>query len=143
MKTKSQVTLFLENQPGTMARACSILKREKINIQAFTLFGTVDHGVLRIIVEDPKTTVSVLGAEGFLAIESEVIEIEAPDTPGVLHRICGLLAREGINIEYGYGSTARDGGRDRIFLQASDNAGAIRVLRERFGGGEGGASPSP
>ena len=130
MNTKSQVTLFLENQPGTMARACAVLKREKINIQAFTLFGTVDHGVLRIIVDNPKTAISVLGAEGFLAIESDVIEVKVPNTPGVLHRICELLAHEGINIEYGYGSTAVDGGRDRIFLQASDNETAIRVLQE-------------
>lgn len=132
MRMKSQVTLFLENQPGTMARACSLLQQKKINIEAFTLFGTVDHGVLRIIVEDPKTAVSVLGSAGFLAIESKVIEIPVPNTPGMLHEICERLAEKGINIEYGYGSTAVNGGEDRIFLQASDNDAAVRVLRKRF-----------
>ena len=92
MKMKSQITVFLENQPGAMATVCRILKEQKANIQAFTVFGTVDHGVLRMIVDRPESVLAKLSKQGLLAIESQVIELPAENRPGVLHELASCLA---------------------------------------------------
>jgi len=132
MELKPQVTVFLENQPGTLSTVCRLLKKFDINIQAFTVFGTVDHGVLRIIVDKPQATKDILGREGFLAIESKVIEIQTESTPGILYKLSMILAKEKINIEYGYGSSNESKHGNRFFLQASNNNKAMQALKKKF-----------
>ena len=82
MKLTSQITVFLENQPGAMARVCRLIKNKGINIEAFTVFGTVDHGVLRLIVNEPGSVLNILAQDGLLAISSNVIEIPSKSSPG-------------------------------------------------------------
>jgi hypothetical protein len=128
MKLIPQITVFLENTPGTMAKVCKKIKDLEINIEAFTVFGTVDHGVLRIIVNKPETVLDVISKSGLLAIQSQVIEIPAKNSPGVLHEITELLSSNGVNVEYGYGSTGKGAESERFFLQASDNMKALEIL---------------
>ncbi len=129
MKFKPQITVFLENEPGAMAKVCKLISDENINIDAFTVFGTVDHGVLRIIVDKPEFVLQVLADHKLLAIQSSVIEIPVPNTPGVLHKISAALSDEGVNVEYGYGSTNEGSDSERFFLQASDNLRAVEILK--------------
>lgn len=132
MKIKKQITVFLENQPGVMAQVCRILKKNKINIHAFTVFGTVDHGVLRLILDNPDAAVSALSQQGILAIESKVIEIEAENMPGQLYEITNSLYKGKVNIEYGYGSTSGSDKKEKLFLQASDNKKAFEILKKKY-----------
>jgi hypothetical protein len=132
MRLIPQITVFLENQPGTLSTVCRLMKDFKINIEAFTVFGTVDHGVLRMIVDKPASTKDILAKGGFLAIESNVIEIESDSHPGVLYKISALLAKEDINIEYGYGSSNPVITNNHFFLQASNNAAAMRILKKHY-----------
>jgi len=132
MNLKSQITVLLENQPGTMSKVCNLMLEQGINIHAFTLFGTVDHGVLRIVCDQTDKAIGVLSDVGFLAIESKVIEIPAENSPGTLHSISALLFDKGVNIEYGYGSTSFSSSQERFFLQASDNQKALRILNKKY-----------
>lgn len=131
MKIQRQLTVFLENQPGMMNRICSIMKKNKINILAFTLFGTVDHGVLRMIVDKPIEALHSLGEKGVLVIDTEVLEIDAVNEPGTLAKVTSLLSRAKVNVEYGYGSTGIQGGRERFYLQVSNNRKALLVMKNR------------
>jgi len=132
MKIKKQITVFLENQPGAMALVCKILMKHDINIHAFTVFGTVDHGVLRMVLDRPSSTTNILSSEGILAIQSEVIEIKAPNEPGTLHKIADLLCKAKINIEYGYGSTSNSTKGDCCYIQASNNKAAFALLKSKL-----------
>jgi hypothetical protein len=132
MQFRPQITVFLENAPGTMATVCKLIKDRKINIQAFTVFGTVDHGVFRLVVDEPQAVLDILSNKGFLAIESDVIEIPARNSPGVLHKVSSILARNKINVEYGYGSTVADATEEHFFIQASNNQKALRILKKEF-----------
>jgi hypothetical protein len=132
MEFKSQITVFLENQPGIMADVCKVVSDRGINILAFTVFGSVDHGVLRIIVDKTENAIAALAEKSYLAIESNVIEVPISNSPGTLHKISTLLSKHGINIEYGYGSTSMPNEGERFFLQASDNLRALKTLEESF-----------
>ena len=132
MQFRPQVTVFLENAPGTMATVCKLIMDRKINIQAFTVFGTVDHGVFRLVVDEPQAVLDIMSNKGFLAIESDVIEIPAKNSPGVLYRLSSILARHNVNVEYGYGSTSKDAVEEHFFIQASNNQKALRILKKEF-----------
>ncbi len=132
MRIIRQLTIFLENQPGMMAKICTIMKKNDINILAFTIFGTVDHGVLRMIVNNPVPALHALGRTGILVIDSDVIEITAENRPGILEEITSALSKARVNVDYGYGSTNERDGEHRFYLQVSDSKKALLVIKNKF-----------
>jgi len=132
MRIIRQLTIFLENQPGMMAKICTIMKKSDINILAFTIFGTVDHGVLRMIVNNPVPALHALGRVGILVIDSDVIEIAAENRPGILEEITSALSKARVNVDYGYGSTNEKDGEHRFYLQVSDSKKALLVIKNKF-----------
>ncbi|HTD65776.1 MAG TPA: ACT domain-containing protein, partial [Candidatus Limnocylindria bacterium] len=76
MHITTQLALFLENRPGTLARVCDALREAKINIFAFTTSDTVDHSVVRMVVSDTRKALLLFEEHGTLVVESEVLMIE-------------------------------------------------------------------
>jgi hypothetical protein len=97
MKLVTQLALFLENKPGTLAAVCDALAEAKINIFALTISDTVDHAVVRMVVSDTHKALSIFEAHGTLVVENEVLMIEHDNRPGTLSEIAKKL-----NIEYAY-----------------------------------------
>jgi hypothetical protein len=52
MQITKQLAIFLENRPGMLARVADALAEAKINIYAITTSDTVDHSVIRMVVND-------------------------------------------------------------------------------------------
>ena len=69
MQITSQLALFLDNRPGTLARVCDALACAKINIYAITTSDTVDHSVLRMILSDPRKALVLFEEHGTLVVE--------------------------------------------------------------------------
>jgi hypothetical protein len=102
MEVVTQLALFLENKPGTLAAVCDALAEAKINIFALTISDTVDHAVVRMVVSDTNKALSIFEAHGTLVVENEVIMIEHDNRPGTLSDIAKKLAAKKVNIEYAY-----------------------------------------
>jgi hypothetical protein len=102
MKLVTQLALFLENKPGTLAAVCDALGEAKINIYALTISDTVDHAVVRMVVSDTDRALSIFEAHGTLVVENEVLMIEHDNRPGTLSEIAKKLAAKKVNIEYAY-----------------------------------------
>ena len=116
MKVK-QVSVFLENKSGRLARVTQILSSNNINIRALSIADTTDFGILRLIVNDPDKAYSTLKEDGITVSVTEVLAVEVSDEPGGLGNILEVLKQSGINIEYLY-----------AFLQKATNA-ALVVFR--------------
>jgi hypothetical protein len=115
---EKQLSLFLENKPGVLADVCQTLGDHKINIRGLSVSDTVDHAVVRMIVDDPIKAIHLLGDHGVMVVETDVLAIEVDDTPGALAKIARKFARSKINIEYAYGTS--DSGQARIYMRVSD-----------------------
>jgi hypothetical protein len=102
MEVVTQLALFLENKPGTLAAVCDALTEAKINIFALTISDTVDHAVVRMVVSDTEKALSIFEAHATLVVESEVLMIEHDNRPGTLSDIAKKLAAKKVNIEYAY-----------------------------------------
>jgi hypothetical protein len=130
MLLQKQITVFLENKPGRLAQLLSELARVKINIIALTVMDRHEHGVLRVVTDDPATTVKALSALNAHLTESEVLAVELRNQPGALAHICETLAEEHVNIEYAYCSSGGRNGKVYGIFKVSNLEKAQRVLND-------------
>ena len=47
-----QISVFLENKPGTLKKMTGVLAAKKVDMRALSLAETKDFGIARIIVDD-------------------------------------------------------------------------------------------
>ena len=59
MQITKQLAIFLDNRPGTLARLADALAEAKINIYAISTSDTVDHSVIRLVVNDYRKALHV------------------------------------------------------------------------------------
>ncbi|MBE3588202.1 MAG: ACT domain-containing protein [Thermoanaerobacteraceae bacterium] len=101
MKVK-QISVFLENKSGRLAKVARVLGSNGINIRALSIADTTDFGILRLIVNDPDLAYRVLKEAGFTVSVTDVIAVEVTDEPGGLAEVLAVLQEVNINIEYLY-----------------------------------------
>jgi len=130
VETATQLAVFLENRPGALARVCEALAQAKINIHALATSDTVDHSVVRMVVNDPTKALMLLGETGTLALESEVLMIEGTNQSGSLGKIAERLAKASVNIEYAYLATSPKAEKGLMILRPSDIEKARRALKD-------------
>ena len=128
MQIATQLALFLDNRPGTLARVCDALAAAKVNIYAITTSDTVDHSVIRLVVSDYRKALHVFEEHGSLVIEDDVIMIDGSNKPGELARLAHRLADAKINIEYCYSATPSEAKKGLMIMRVSDPAKALKVL---------------
>lgn len=125
---QKQLSVFLDNRPGTLARTCQALAKDGINILSLSISDTVDHAVVRMVVSDARKAGMILQSLHGTIQEREVIFMDIPNKPGTLAKIAEQLAAAGINIEYAYctGSASQDIGN--MVLRTNDLEATIDAL---------------
>lgn len=130
MQITRQLSIFLKNRPGTLADVCDHLKEEGINIIGFSVSDTVDHAVVRIVVDEPMKAIHLLGNAGVLVVENDVLVIDLSNKPGVLARLGKVLAMAGINIDYAYGGLNADDQSGVLYVRVSNVKKALELLTD-------------
>jgi hypothetical protein len=102
MPIQKQLSVFMPNRPGVLARTCSILSEAGINILALAVHDTVDNAVVRFLVDHPTKALLLLEQEELYVLEQEVVVLEVENRAGELTRISQVLAEADINIAYAY-----------------------------------------
>ena len=124
----TQLSVYLENKPGTLSDAITQISDAGVNIRALSLADTADFGILRLIVSDIEKTKKVL--EGHvIALETPVIAIRMNDEAGALKNILNILSSSGISIEYLYAFTASTVGSACVVFRVNDAAAAELILK--------------
>jgi hypothetical protein len=126
-----QISVFLENKPGTLEHATRVLKEADINIRTLSVAETVDFGILRLIVNDVEKANSVLKENGFRVSKTPVVAVEVPDKPGGLHSIMEVVSKEGINVEYLYAFVEKSGENAIIIFRFDNPEKAIDALLKK------------
>ena len=128
MHIAKQLAIFLDNRPGTLARVADALAEAKINIYAISTSDTVDHSVIRIVVDDYRKALNVFEAHGTLVVDDDVLMVEGSNKPGSLAKLAHKLANAKINIEYAYCATHPEEKKGLIILRIKDAKKALKVL---------------
>ena len=127
-RIQKQLTVFLENRPGNLARVCSILAEANINILALAIHDTVDNAVVRFLVDSPTKALLLLEEEELYVMEQDVIVLEVLNQRGELTRICQTLAQADINISYAYCTARPDQHSGCLVLKTDNPERALEIL---------------
>ena len=130
MEFVHEVTAYLENKPGRLAKICSALAAEKIDIRALSVMETDGPSVFRLITSELEQTKNVLTSLGTEFRISEVLAVELDNRAGALAKVLEKLAEEHINVEYAYASTASAPAKALGIFHTSNPKRASQVLNE-------------
>ena len=125
-----QISVFLENRKGRLAKATQILGENNINISALCVADTADYGVLRLIVNKPEEAKSALKNSEFTVIETDVIALFIDDNPGGLSRVLRVLDEANVSVEYIYAFAVKHNSRNQALaaFKVEDNLKALSAL---------------
>jgi hypothetical protein len=133
MEIASEVTAHLENKPGRLAKICSALAQEKVDLHAITVMEADGPSVLRFVASDLETTKKVLTALGTEYKVTEVLAVGLENRTGGLARVLEKLAEEHINIDYAYASVANSQGKALGIFHTTNPKRALQILSDAAG----------
>ncbi len=124
-----QISVFLENKPGTLCAMTTALAQNNVDMRALSLAETKDFGIVRIIVDDVYTATTVLKEAGFIHTLNTVLGVMIPDEPGGLNRVLQILDEAQVNVEYMYAFLGGKNVNDAymIFRVTDDKAAAAAL----------------
>ena len=121
-----QVSVFLENKKGRIARVAQVLAEANVNLITLMVADTAQFGLLRCLVDDPQKAVSALGEAGFMVNNTPVLACEVPDRPGGLAGVMEVLSTAEVSVEYLY-SFARQAGEKALMIFQVDRLEAAEA----------------
>ena len=128
MKLK-QVSIFLENRPGTLSPPLRLLGRAKINVVTLSIAESNEFGILRLMVREWEKVKALLEKEGFVVKVTDVVAVEVVDRPGGLADILDVVEKQGVNIEYMYAFSEPRMNRGLLIFRFDKPDEAIRALQ--------------
>ncbi len=103
-----QLSVFLEDRPGALAKLIKSLMDNKIFIRALTVAKTPEYGLLLVLVDKPRKCITLLEENGYLLSTTDVIAIKLNGHPKALYEIPKTLGDNNINIDYCYSTIVKE-----------------------------------
>lgn len=130
--TVNQLSVFIENRPGSLAAFADLLRRHNIDLRALSIADVEDYGILRVIVDDVHGASVALKNADYVFKITPVLAVPLPDEPGGLASALEVLGRNEINVEYLYAFVGRQQDRAYVIFRVrdADIDKAIKALAE-------------
>jgi hypothetical protein len=121
----TDLTLYLDDQPGELARVGDVLGQAGANIEGLcALTSGGGQAEVHILVQDPTPAFEALQRAGIKIIsEEEVIVLDIEDRPGTLGEVARKLGSADVNLTTAYLAT-----NTRLVLAADNLAAAKSAL---------------
>lgn len=123
----TQLSIFVNNEPGKLATIAEILKEGNVNVKVFNLAESTEFGILRAIVDDPDVAFDKIKSKNIMVIKTDMIAIALESAAGSLFKSASVLGDSGINIEYGYASVCCK--FEALFIRVNNPDEAVKVLK--------------
>jgi hypothetical protein len=121
------ISVFAENRPGRLDHITDVIAQANVNIRAIKISDLGEHGVVKILVDDPGTAYRALKQAGVLASQKEIVAVAVEDRPGGLHEVLKILTRQRINVEDSYGFVLNT--RAVLVIEVADVAETMVLLQ--------------
>ena len=128
MPIAKELTIRVEDTPGTLAQCCRPLAERDVNILAFQAFEREGQSVIRMVVDNPTTAKKLLDAARIYYTETEVVRVALPHRSGELFRVASRLSEARININYAYCGTEPGTSMPLVVFGVTDAAKAVSLL---------------
>jgi hypothetical protein len=127
-----QLSVSLDNVPGSLSVVSEILGREGVNIRAISVADTSDISTVRFVVDDPEKASNILTGNGYHPKETDVLAVETPDHPGGMNAMLKPLKAAGINVHYLYPHLGRINNNAIVILGVDRTEEAQKVLAQNW-----------
>lgn len=122
-----QISVFLENKPGTLKKMTKVLAEHDVNIRALSLADTKDFGIVRMLVADVFEATNVLNEANFITKLTSVLVFGISDETGGLDRVLTKFDEAAINIEYMYAFAGKNSAY--MIFRVNDTKAAEAALK--------------
>ena len=126
----NQISIFIENKPGNLAKITSFLAENEVDMRAFEIADSSDFGIIRIIVDKPFDTLTLLKDNNWVCNLTQVIGIKIPDKPGAMAKVLDILAAADVSIDYAYTFVARKTNDALMIFRVQDNDKITALLKK-------------
>lgn len=124
----NQISVFIENKPGNLAKFTNFLADNQIDIRAFEIADSSDYGIIRIIVDKPFDTITLLKDNDWVCNLTQVIGIKIADKPGTMAAVLNVLADENVSIDYAYTFVTRQTDDALMIFRVQNNEKVSALL---------------
>lgn len=122
-----QISVLLDNVPGSFARLTHILDLEDISTKAVSAASIAEESKVRLVVNDPDRAAAVLESYNLNFEVTPVLAVEVPLHSGGMNAILKPLAKAEINIHYIY-TTINRIGKETIVIIGVDKLEDARAI---------------
>jgi hypothetical protein len=110
------LTVVMENRPGTLAALAEALGKAGVNIEGFCGFPSEGQGVGHVLVDDAAAARRAIEQAGAKVTgERDVLVVDVENRPGALGEAARKIADAGVNIDLAYVA-----GNNRVVIGADD-----------------------
>jgi hypothetical protein len=103
------LTIVLEDKPGTLAKATEAIASERVNLEGGATINCGGEGIFHALFkseQDASTAKRALEKAGFkVRAQQPVVVAEAQDRPGEAAKIFRAIADSEVNVEFTYIAT--------------------------------------
>ncbi len=124
MAKVKQLTVALENRPGTLAHVAKVLADAKVNVLALLGSTAVAQGSVQVVVDNVAKAKKALGGAGLSPTEGTLEQFELANKPGALAELAGNLAKKGLNIDSAC-ATVHKGAEKAVVVLGTSKAGEM------------------
>jgi hypothetical protein len=118
------LTITLEDRPGSLAKAAEAIAKANINIEGAAGVPCGSEGVFHILTKDAQATRRALESAGIrVGTEQQVLVIDAEDKPGTAAKIFRRVADAGANVNLTYFAT-----QNRVVIGADNLQKVVDAL---------------
>jgi hypothetical protein len=131
MPIAKEITIQIEDKPGTLAQCCRALAERDVNILAFQGYEREGQSLIRLVVDDSATAKQLLDDHSIYYTETEVAQVTLRHRSGELSRAASRLGEAHININYAYcGTVPGPNMSPLVIFGVTDVAKAVSLLEE-------------
>ena len=125
-----QLSVFLENKAGSICEVAELLYKKGIDIVALCIADTAKFGILRMVVSDPDTAVTLLREQGHTVSLTDVLIVGIENKPGGMLPVLRILNEAGVGVEYMYAFLGKAKGAYMV-LRVENPEKVAGVLKEK------------
>jgi hypothetical protein len=98
----NELTIRVDNHPGSLGKVCETLARYGVNIMAFQSIPSERSILVCMVVDNLEAAEAILDSEGLIYTEGEVAQVKFPGGTRDLARAASKLCEANIKINYAY-----------------------------------------
>lgn len=132
MNLLKQISIYLPNKPGALAKFLTTLRENSIRVHAISVNDTVDFGLILLIVDKSDKCITLVENQNLSVNSSDVIAVLLPADPSSedsVLKISKILGENNINIQYLYTTQVK---RNLVLIiRPNDAKRAYDVLKSK------------